>query len=75
MINRERVERYVRGYFVRHKEAWPTVRQVARGLRMRQADVELCVADHNNLELRFWADLNALLGDYYVEVMDWDRAP
>ena len=39
--DRERIERYVRRYHARHKqEKWPTVREVAHALRLRQSVIE-----------------------------------
>jgi hypothetical protein len=69
MTDRERVERYVRRYFDLTMD-WPTVRQVARGLKLRQqvvvdeaTDVPLMVTAH-------YTDPPQKLGEHFVEICE-----
>lgn len=50
---------------------FPTVREMARSLRVSQADIELAVDDHPNLELTSYLTAPPTpLGDCFVEVID-----
>ena len=63
-----RVERYVERFFQRHEcTQFPTCRQVAKALRMRNADVMQEVEDNDNLQTTYWN-----VG-WYERVPDGDR--
>jgi hypothetical protein len=69
-----RVERYVERYFQEHgRTEWPTVRQVARALGLRQADVEQAVDGHpaDNLELASYLTVvPEKLADHFVKTIN-----
>lgn len=67
-----RVLRYVEDAFRRNdRERFPTIREVSRGLRIRQEEVERAVEDCEYLDLAYfnveggWDDVP--LGDFFVE--------
>lgn len=66
----ERVERYVERWFQRSGQTdWPTVRRVARALRVRQVEVEEAVDGHpaGNLMLTGYNIEDIGLADLFVE--------
>lgn len=72
MTNEERVYLYVERFFHRTEcTAWPTVRQAARSLRLRQEVVMEAVEGHESLDLCFpfvaWTPAD---GDYFIESYD-----
>ncbi len=68
-----RVEGYVERSFQRSGQTgFPTVRQVARAIGIRQDEVEGAVDDHptGNLQLTYYrAAVMPPLGDYFVETI------
>lgn len=70
-LDPQRVERYVEGYFQRSgRTDWPTVRQVARAVKLRQREVEMAVEDHpaGNLMLTMYnVEGGTPLGEQFVE--------
>ena len=70
-LDPQRVERYAERYFQRSgRTEFPTVRQVARALRLRQREVEMAVEDHptSNLFLTMYnVEGGTPLGEQFVE--------
>lgn len=67
----DRIERYVERFFQRSgRTEWPEVRRVARALRLRQAEVELAVDSHDNLQLTTYDGQDDPLGDHLVETLE-----
>lgn len=72
MYDHERIRRYAERYFARHDStAFPTVREVARALRLRQYKVELeCDGDPDcRLMLTGYGPEDGKVGDLFVEVL------
>jgi hypothetical protein len=74
----ERVRSYAERYFKRSGQTrFPTVRQVAHALGMRQVDVEQAVEDSDaTMGLTYWlVEWKEPLGGHFVEVYDPEPAP
>jgi hypothetical protein len=69
MTDRERVERYVRRYFELTMD-WPTVRQVARALGLRQQVVVDEAVDVPLMVTAYYTDPPEKFGDHYVEICE-----
>lgn len=70
----QRVERYAERYFQRSgQHDWPTVRQAARSLKLRQSEIEQAVDDNENLDLTYWyvQGIDRVpIGDWFVEAIN-----
>lgn len=71
----ERIERYAERYFQQHgRTEFPTVRRVARALRIRQDEVEQEADGNENLMLtRYNVRPTPPVAEWFVEVLNEPR--
>jgi hypothetical protein len=69
--NHGRLLRYVRRYFVKHRsERFPTVREVARALRLPQVAIEELAGEEPLMLTLYNTDPEPSLGDHFVEILE-----